>query len=79
MNTDPSGLRGLTHKPVRLTFRDGEVVDAIVLGVNTERDFDLTYEVLRVIQSAEPPALGSAPGASVIAELKDLVGWEPVD
>ena len=79
MRIDPSGLRGLTHKSVRLTFRDGEVVDAIVLGVNIERDFDLTYEVLRVIHSAKPPALGTALGATVIAELKDLVGWEPVD
>jgi hypothetical protein len=75
MVSDPSGLRAHLNAVVELQFRDGEVLEATLLGLDTERDRDLTYEVKRVVRAAVPAVRGTAVGATVIAPLADLVGW----
>jgi len=79
MNGDIAGLRTRLNRGVRLRFHDGEVVEATLMGLDPERDHDLTYEVLRVIHGAAPPARGTAPGATIIARIEDLDGWEVLD
>jgi hypothetical protein len=75
MGTDPSGLRAYLNAAVELRFKDGEVVEATLLRLDTERDLDLTYEVRRVVQAAVPAVRGTAVGATLIAPLLDLAGW----
>jgi hypothetical protein len=60
------------NQPVRLIFKDGEIVDALLLGVDLRRDRDLTYQVLRILRAASPPTRGTAIGATVIAKVQDL-------
>jgi len=73
MNLDDLPLH--RHQSVRLTFKDGEVVDALLLGVDLTRDRDLTYEVRRIVSAASPPGRGTTIGATVIAKVEDLASW----
>lgn len=63
---------------MRLTFHDGEIVEAILLGMDSKRNQDLTYEVTRVIRQASPPARGTALGVTCIAPLRELTDWTAV-
>ena len=78
MSVDPEQLREHLNRAVRLRFSDGEVVEVTLLGVDSEEDKDLTYEVLRVVRHASPPARGTGVGATVVADLRDLEGYEPL-
>jgi len=69
-------LREHPKRPVRLSFADGEVVEAVLLGVDEQRDQDLTYEVKRVVQRGNPPARGTGVGVTCVARLPDLKEWE---
>jgi hypothetical protein len=76
MNLDD--LPAHVNQSVRLTFKDGEIVDALLLGVDLSRDRDLTYEVRRIVRAASPPTRGTAIGATVIAQAHDLSSCMPV-
>jgi carbamoylphosphate synthase large subunit len=78
MNSDFDGLQARLNQAVQLRFRDVEMVEAKLLGIDPARDRDLTYEVLRVLHRAAPAARGTAVGATVIAQLEDLESWEPL-
>jgi hypothetical protein len=71
-------LRTAVNKLVRLEFHDGEVVEALVLAAEPERDQDLTYEVRRIVRPGLPPARGTAVGATCIAPIKDLASWREI-
>lgn len=71
-------LRALTSKRVRLDFRDGEIVEATLLGIDPVRNQDLTYEVTRVVKEASPPTRGTAVGTTCIAPLRELVNWTAI-
>ncbi len=73
-----SDLRHALNRPVRLYFRDGEIVDAILLGASPTRDRDITYEVREILKEATPPARGSRPGSTCIAPIEDVAKWEPL-
>ena len=79
MNNDPSALGTYLKGPVRLRFADGEVVEATLLGADVVRNRDRTYEVTQLLHPAEPAARGTGIGATVFAQLEDLVGWEALD
>jgi len=72
---DLTARRSQLHQRVRLTFHDGEVVDATLLGLDPIHHQDLTYEVLAVIRHGEPPARGTAIGATCIAGSGELRAW----
>lgn len=69
-------LRERLNQPVKLSFRDGEVVEAILLGIDPERDRDLTYEVRRIIRRGSPPARGAEEGGTSVAKIEELANWE---
>lgn len=71
-------LRALLKKTVRLTFRDGEVVDALLLGVDSERNRDLTYEVARVIHPASIATKATQVDTTYIAPLDELQSWSEI-
>jgi len=71
-------LRQRLNQPVKLNFRDGEVVDAILLGIDPERDRDLTYEVRRIIRRGSPPARSTHEGGTNVAKIEELASWEPL-
>jgi len=77
MNLDE--LRSHFNKRVKLEFKDGEVVEALLLGADLQRDRDLTYEVLKVVRPGRPKAKGTAEGATCIAKVADLASWEPLE
>lgn len=70
---DVNDMRKSLNHHVRLVFADGEVVDAILLGLNPGED--ITYEVENVVSPATPPARGTAVGATCVADVGDLTGW----
>ncbi len=76
---DALGLRLLISKRLRLSFKDGEVVEVLLLGADPERDRDLTYEVLRVVRQGTPKPRGSEVGATCIAAMEDLADFELVE
>jgi hypothetical protein len=78
MSTNLSELRSYLNRALRLSFKDGEVVEATLLGVDLELDRDLTYEIRRILAQGSPPPRGTAVGATCIASLDDLDVWEPV-
>ena len=63
---------------VRLRFRDGEEIDARLLGTDPPVHAELTYEVVRIHAPGQPPAQGTAVGAIVVASTDDLVDWQRV-
>ena len=71
-------LRSHLNREVRLSFKDGEIVDAVLLGVDPDWERDLTYEVKHVVQQGSPLPRGTAVGAPCIAQLDDLSAWEPI-
>jgi hypothetical protein len=73
---DSRDIRSQLNKLVRLTFRDGEVVEAVLLGADPERDKDLTYEVRRIV--SQPPGKREhlEVGATFVGALKDLERWD---
>ena len=75
---DLVGLWEQANKIVRLSFRDGEVVDCRILATDPQVHADLTYEVIRIHQTGAPQALGTAVGAIVVASTDDILGWHPV-
>ena len=64
--------KSLNHR-VRLRFADGEVVDAILLGITPGED--ITYEVQTIISLGTPPARGTAPGATCISGVIEVSDW----
>jgi hypothetical protein len=76
---DPLRLRSLINKRLRLSFNDGEVVEALLLGADPVRDRDLTYEVLRVVRQGTPQPRGSGVGATCVAAMDELAGFEVVE
>lgn len=70
-------LRAVLKNRVRLTFRDGEVVEALLLGVDDERNHDLTYEVTRVVHTGAPTSKATQVGTTYIAPLNELENWSP--
>ena len=73
---DISSLRDHLNTVVRLSFSDGEEVDALLLGVDLEAHDDLTYEVRRIVRRAEPSAIGTAEGTIVVAPITELAAWD---
>jgi|GEM_PF-2931063 len=71
-------LGAALKQTIRLTFRDGEVVEALLLGVDTERNHDLTYEVPRVVRTGAQGAKPTQVGTTYIASLNHLQSWEPL-
>jgi small nuclear ribonucleoprotein (snRNP)-like protein len=68
-------LRCALKKNVLLTFRDGEVVEALLLGVDDARNHDLTYEVTRVVDPGPRTSKATEIGATYIAPLAELADW----
>jgi hypothetical protein len=64
---------------VELRFEDGEVVRARLLAIDPDDHEDATYEVLEVIRLGTPPARGTRVGATVVAELHEMEGWQFVE
>jgi len=62
---------------VRLTFSDGEIPRARVIGVDPAEHEDLFYEVLEVLTTGDPPSSHYRPGVYYQARLSDLAVWEP--
>lgn len=71
-----TGLRRHINQPVTLYFRDGEVVEAILLGIDPDRDRDLTYEVTRIVHEGTPRARGTELGGTCVARIVELLKWE---
>lgn len=70
------------HTKVRLCFKDGEEVDAILLRVDLETpssENHLKYKVTKIFNKERSIANGSFPGLIVIAELSDLTSWKAVE
>jgi hypothetical protein len=74
---DPAALRAHLNAPVRLRFADGEEVSAILLGVDYERNMDITYEVRSILRPAPNKPHRTELGATYIGPLTDLRHWEP--
>jgi len=74
---DYADLRRHLNRAVRLHFTDGEVVDAVLLGVDPAEHEDLTYELVRRLTSGTSGAVESLPGTTLVTPLVDLAGWEP--
>lgn len=72
-------LASYINQMVRLRFRDGEIVDALLLGADEDRHQDLTYEVREVLTPGNPRPRGTRPGGTCIASLEELSSWEPVN
>ena len=75
---DPEILRSQLNKSVRLVFKDGEIVDVMLLGVDPTRDRDLTYEITRIVDRGAGLARGTKTGATCIASLDELADWQPL-
>jgi len=75
---DHSQLRNFLNHSVRLSFKDGEAVEAVLLGMDAERDRDLTYEVRKIVARGPAAAKGTVVGTTYIASIDDLAAWEPV-
>ena len=73
---DPSQLRTALNRLVRLSFRDGEVVDVALLGADPAHDREFDYEVKAIRHEGVPRPKGTAVGATCVASLDDLVTWE---
>ena len=73
---DSKNIHTQLNKLVRLTFRDGESVDAVLLGADPEHNHDLTYEVRRIISWPREERKHLAVGATLIGALADLERWE---
>lgn len=65
-------------RPLRLHFRDGEVVEARLLSVGLDPHDDLSYEVRRVVHPPVSGAIASRLDHVCIASARDLVSWEEV-
>jgi len=68
-------LSALLNRPVRLSFHDGEIVEAVLLGIDEQRARDITYEVTRIVSAGTPPARGTSVGATCVAALDDVASW----
>jgi len=75
---DLTALFDQVGRVVRLEFSNGEQIEAKLLAVDPQVHADLTYDVLRVLATGEPPAPGTATGTIVVASTDDLVSWEAV-
>lgn len=71
-------LRKRINQPVKLHFSDGEVIEAVLLGIDFERDHDLTYEVRKILQEGTPRARGTEKGGTCVARIDELTKWEPL-
>jgi len=68
-------LTAFLNKLVQLSFRDGELIEALLLGVDEVRSRDLTYEVRKIVAFGTPRARGTSVGATCVAALDDLRSW----
>jgi hypothetical protein len=75
---DISALRQRLNTVIRLSFADGEEVEARLLGVDPDEHEDITYEVCRIVRAGSPPALGTDVGAIVVVPMAELTDWQPV-
>jgi len=73
----PDPLEHYVGRLVRLSFSNGEIVWARVIGVDPAEHEDLFYEVLEVVTTGDPPSAHYRPGVVYQAWLSDLVTWEP--
>lgn len=73
---DIAELQTQINQHVTLSFRDGEVVEAILLGVDPVEHRDLTYEVTKIVRHGTPRALGTEEGGTCVASIDDLATWE---
>jgi hypothetical protein len=73
---DYADLRRYLNRGVRLRFTDGEVIDALLLGVDPDEHEVVTYALVRRLASGTTGAVESPPGITLIAPLADLAGWE---
>ena len=72
-----ASLRSLLNSPVRLHFKDGEIVEAELLGVDELRDRDITYEIRKIV-APPPPPRASDVGTTYVASLDELAHWEEI-
>jgi hypothetical protein len=72
-------LGGLVGRHVVLGFRDGEMVEAVLLGVDVEWQKDILYEVIAVIADGDPRPIGAAPGARCRAPLREVIACTAVE
>jgi hypothetical protein len=75
----PEELRTALNRLVRLSFRDGEVVDVLLLGADPAHDRDFDYEVRAIRAEGTPKPKGTAVGATCVASLNDLISWQFLD
>jgi hypothetical protein len=73
------GLTTYLNRPVLLRFKDGEIVEAILLGLDSERHRDLTYGVRKIIRKGTPEPRGTKVGSTCIAPIDDLESWSGQD
>jgi len=71
-------LRAALKQAIRLTFRDGEVVEALLLGVDAERNHDVTYEVTRIVHAGGQGVKLTQVGTTYIAPLDQVESWRPL-
>jgi hypothetical protein len=65
------------NQSVRLSFTDGEIVDATLHGVDPI-DRVLTYTVLAVLAIGLPLPRGTAVGVTCVANADHLIACEPI-
>lgn len=75
---DLQSLGSHLNQKVRLFFDDGVVLDVILLGIDPERDKDLTFEATRILKSNSSLGHKCKRGATLIAQGDTLVNWEIV-
>jgi len=73
---NPYELRMLLNQPVTLYFSDGEIVETVLLGVDTKVDRDITYEVVKIVQRGVPAARGTVQGGTCVASVDELLKWQ---
>ena len=75
MPYSPDSLAAQIGRIVELRFEDGEVVHAKLLALDPDDHEDITYEVVRVITPGTPAARGTQVGATIVAELHELLDY----
>ncbi|HEY7029151.1 MAG TPA: hypothetical protein VH438_16165 [Gemmatimonadales bacterium] len=79
MRYPPASLGAQPGRVVELRHENGEIVHGKLLAFDPDDHEDVTYEVVRIVSSGNPPARGTMIGATVVAELHELVGWRRID
>ena len=71
---NPSQLADQIDRIVRIRFKDGEELEALILAVDTD-DRDVTYDVRRVLRPARSHTVGTRIGRAMVASLDDVDDW----